>query len=138
MDFGLSSVNTKYELGSIFIPTTIIGRPIHASNWLPPVHDISEATADRVREMKSNNHYNFKSEFESRRDKRVNLDFRRQHDPTSQPTLDSTTLGKNTRKRTTSPIDSIPVGTKTLEPAPLTQPTESPEGKWKISCTRAT
>ena len=41
----------------------------------------------------------------------------------SRPHLDFTTLGMNTTNGTTSPIDSIPVGTKTPEPTPLIQPT---------------
>ena len=60
MDFGLSSVNTTNELGSVFIPTTRIGRPTDGSNWLPPGHDISEATADIVSSTKAKNHYNFR------------------------------------------------------------------------------
>ena len=61
MDFGLSSVNTTYELGSIFIPTTRSEMPTDGSNWLPPGHDISEATADRASRTNAKNHYNFKN-----------------------------------------------------------------------------
>ena len=46
----------------------------------------------------------------------VDQDFGRQNDPMSRLTLDSTPLGKNTNNGTTSPIDSIPLGTKTPEP----------------------
>ena len=61
--------------------------------------------------------------------------FGRQNDPMSKPTLYSTPLGTNTTNRTTSPIDSIPVGTKTPEPTPLTRTTEFPEqnGKAHVS-----
>ena len=45
----------------------------------------------------------------------------------SRPTLDLTTLGINTTNKTTSPIDLIPVRTKTPDPTPLTRPTEFPE-----------
>ena len=44
----------------------------------------------------------------------------------SQPPLDSTDFGKNTTNGKTSPIESIPVGTKIPDPMPLTRPTESP------------
>ena len=57
----------------------------------------------------------------------VDQDFGRQNDLMSRPTLESTTLGKKTTNGTTSPIDSIPVRTKTPEPTPLTLPTEFPE-----------
>ena len=63
MNFGLLSVNTTDELGSISDPTTIIGRRTHGSNWLPLSHCISEATQDIVSGKKAKNHYNFKSEF---------------------------------------------------------------------------
>ena len=49
MDFGLSFVSTTNELRSIFIPTTIFGRPTDDSNGILPGHVISEATVDRVR-----------------------------------------------------------------------------------------
>ena len=120
MDFGLSSVNTTDELGSVFFPTTIIRRPTDGSNWLLPVQDISEAAADRVSGTKAKNHYNFKSEFKTRIDKMVYQYFGRQNDPMSQSTLDSTPLGMNTTNVKMSPIESIPVGTKTPEPTPLT------------------
>ena len=58
--------------------------------------------------------------------------FGRQNDPMSRPTLDSTPLGTNTINLTTSPIASIPVGTKTPEPTPLTQPTEYPKQNKKV------
>ena len=75
MDFGLSSVNTTDELGSVSAPTTRIVRTEYAFNWLPPYHDISEATADRVSGTKAKNHYNFKSEFETMRDKMIHQYF---------------------------------------------------------------
>ena len=69
VNFGLSSFNKTDELGSIFVPTTRIGRLTEGYNWLLPGHDISGATADIVIGMEAKNHYNFKSEFETRRDK---------------------------------------------------------------------
>ena len=42
----------------------------------------------------------------------------------SRPPLELTPFGTKTTNRTTSPIDSIPVGTKTLEPTPRTRPTD--------------
>ena len=71
MDLGLLSVNTTDELGSVFVPTTRIGKPAGGSNWIPSQHDISEDIADKVSETKAKNHYNLKSEFETRRDKIV-------------------------------------------------------------------
>ena len=131
MDFGLSYVNTTDELGSVFVPTTRIGSLTDVSNWLPPGHDISETTVDRVRGTKENNHYNYKSEFETSREKMVDQYFGRQNDPMSRPTLDSTPLGTNTANETTSPIDSIPVGIKMPESTPLTQPTKLTEQNGK-------
>ena len=72
MDFGLSSFNITDELGSVFVPTTRIGRLTYGFNWIMPGRDISEATSDRVSRTKSNNHYGFKSEFGTRREKMVN------------------------------------------------------------------
>ena len=131
MNFRLLSVNTTYELWFIFVPTTIVGRLMDGSNWLLPGHDINEATADGVSKTKAKNNYNFKSEFETRREKIVNEYFGRQNDPMSRPTLDSTPLGKNMTKGKTSPIDSSPVGTKTPESMPLTRPTELSEQNGK-------
>ena len=68
MNFGLSSVNTTDELGSVFVLTTRVERSTNGSNWNPPGHDISEAKAERVIKTKAKNHYNFKSYFETRRD----------------------------------------------------------------------
>ena len=76
--------------------------------------------------MKAKNHYNFKNEFETRRKKMVDQDFVRQNDPTSRPTLDSTPFGTDTTNGKTSPIDSIPVRTKTPDPTLLTRPTIRP------------
>ena len=112
----LLSVDTTDELGYLFASTNRIGLVIHGSEWLPLSHCISEATADRVIGTKSNNQYNFKSEFRTRRDKVVDQYFGRQNDPLSQPPLYSTPLGKNTTNITTSPIYLIPVGTKSPKP----------------------
>ena len=83
IDLGLSSVDTRYELGSVFASTTIIGSLTHGSVWIPCSHCISEFTVDRVSRAKAENHYNFKSKFETRRDKVVDQDFGRQNDPMS-------------------------------------------------------
>ena len=50
----------------------------------------------------------------------------------SQSPLYSTPLGTNTTNGKTSPIDSIPGGTKTPEPTPLTRPTELSEQNVKL------
>ena len=110
MNFGLSSVKTTGELGYVFVPTTRVRRPTNGSNYIPPSHAISEATVDRASKAKAKNHYNFKSDFETRREIQ---DFGRQNDPMSRPTLDLTPLGTNTTNVTMSPIESIPVQTKT-------------------------
>ena len=49
----------------------------------------------------------------------------------SRPNFDLTPLGKKTNNGKTSPIDSIPVGTKMPEPTPMTRPTELPERNGK-------
>ena len=120
MNFELSYANTTDEMGSVFIPTARVGRPIDGSNWIPPEYDISEATADRVSKTMANNGYNFKSDFETRKDIQY---FGRQNDPMSPPTFDSTPFGKKTTNGTTSPIESITFKKKMPEPTPLTRPT---------------
>ena len=120
MNLGLSSVHTSDELGSVFIPTTRIGRPIDGSNLIPPGHIFGEVTADRVIRTRSEQNYSAKTDFETRRE---NQDFGRQTNSMSRPSLDLTPLGTNTKNGTTPPIDSITVGTKTPEPMPLSPPT---------------
>ena len=78
---------------------------------------------------KAKNYYNFKSEFETRKDKVVDQYFRRKNDPMSQPSLDSTHLGMNTTNITTSPSDSIPLGTKSTKPTPLKLPMDHQQYK---------
>ena len=139
MNFGLSSVNTTDELGSVFVSTTRVGSPTDGSNCIPPGNDISEATADRVIKTNAKNHYNFKSEFETRRDKMVDQYFGCQNDHMSRPTFYSTPIGTNTTNGTTSSIDSIPVKTKTPEPTPeptpMTQPKELTDRNGKAHTT---
>ena len=67
MNLGLSSVNTLDELGFVFIPTTRIERPMDGSNCIPPSRCIGEVTADRVISMRSEQNYNAKTDFETRR-----------------------------------------------------------------------
>ena len=71
MDLGMLLVHTKDELGSIFIPTTIIGFPTHGSNWIPHGRHISETTADTVSGKRLENNYNFKSNVENRKEEMV-------------------------------------------------------------------
>ena len=127
VNFGLSPVNTTYKLRSVILPTTRVGRPKNGSKWLQSVHDIEEATSDRVIEKKASNHYNLKSDFETMREIQ---DCERKNISMSPPTFDSTPIGKNTTNRKISPIESIPVE-KTLEPTPLTLPTKLPEKNGK-------
>ena len=120
MNMGLSYVHTFYELGSVFIPTNIIGRPTYVLNWLLPGHIISEVTVDRVSTKSSEQNYSAKSDFETRRRGVVNQDYM------SRPTLELTPLGTNMTNGKMSPIDSITVGKKMPLPTPQTQPTDSP------------
>ena len=53
MNLGLSSVHTLDEIGSVFIPTTRIGRPTDGLNWILPGHHIGEVAADRAIRTKS-------------------------------------------------------------------------------------
>ena len=50
----------------------------------------------------------------------------------SQPTLESTHIGTNTTNGKKSPIELIPVGTKTPDPTPLKRSTEFPEKNGKV------
>ena len=100
-DFELSSVDTTDELESVFASTTRIGLEMHGSDWLPCSHCISEATSDRVNRKKAKNHYNFKSGFETNRDKVVDQDNGRQNNPMNLSTSDSTPLDANTTNGTT-------------------------------------
>ena len=126
MDLGLSSVNRTDELGSVFDPTTIIRSLTHGFNCLPHSHRISEATADRASGNNLKHSYNFKSDFETRREKLVDQDFECKKDSMSQPPLESTPIGTNTTNGKTSPSDSIPVRKKSPKPMLLTLPMNSP------------
>ena len=121
---GISSVHASDELGSVFIPTTRIRRPTYGSNWILTGHSIGEVIADRVNRTGSDQNYNAKTDFETRR---KNQNFGRQNNSMNWPHLDSTPLDTNTANRTISTIDSIPVRTKTPEPMSLTQPMEFSE-----------
>ena len=81
MDFGLSSIKTKDELRSVFTSTNRIVGPTCGFNWPPPGNDIIKATADRVIGKKEKNYYNFKSEFETRREKMVDQCFGSKNNP---------------------------------------------------------
>ena len=128
VNLGLLSVHTSDELRSVFISITRIVTPTDGSNWLPPVHSIGEVTADRVSRTGSEQDYNAKADFETRRE---NQDFGCQNNSMNRSLLDLTHLGTNTANGTTSHIDSIQLGKKTPEPTPLTQPTELPEQNGK-------
>ena len=58
-------------------------------------------------------------------------DFEQDNISMSRLTLDSTLIGLKTTNETTSPIESIPVGTKTPEPTLLTQTMEFPDQNGK-------
>ena len=101
MDLRLSSVAKTDEFMSVFVSTNTIGYMTHGSDWLPHIHYIRKATVDRLSGTKAKNHYNFKSEFETRRDKVVVQDFERQNDLMSRPQWDSTPLDTNMTNVTT-------------------------------------
>ena len=128
VNLGLASVHISDGLRSVFITTNIIRTPKDSSNWIPTSHRIGEVALDRVIRAGSEQDYNAKTDFKTRRE---NQDFGRQNNSTCRPHLDLTTLGMNTINGTTSPIDSIPVEKKTPDPTPLTQPTESSEQNGK-------
>ena len=131
MNLGLLSVHASDELRSVLIPTNRIGRPTDRSNYLLPGHLIGEVTADRVSRTRSEQNYNDKIYFETRREGVVNQEFGRQNNYMSWPPLDLTPLGKNTTNRTMSPIDLIPIRTKMTEPTPLTRPANLPDQNGK-------
>ena len=93
MNLGLLSVHTLDELEYVFTPNNRIGRPTDGSNWPPPGHSIGEVKEDRVSRTGSEQNYNTKTDFETRRE---NKDLRRQNNSMSRPPLDSTSLGTNT------------------------------------------
>ena len=72
---------------------------------------------------RSDQDYSYKTDFEIWRE---NQEFEHQNISMSRPPLELTPLGMKTTKGTASPIDSIPVKTKTQEPTSLTPPTEFP------------
>ena len=85
---------------------------------------------------RSEQDYSSKNDFETRRE---NQDLELQNISMSQQPLKSITFGTNPTKGTMSPIDSVPVDTKTPDSTPLTppihsptRPTDSPEQKLKV------
>ena len=64
------------------------------------------------------------------------LDFGHQNNSMSRPPLDLTCLDSNMTNGTTSPINSIAVGTKTPEPTPLTPQTDVSEENEKAHVPR--
>ena len=67
VNLGLSSVHTFDEIGSVCIPTSRIGTPEDGFNWILPGHCIGEVTSDRVRRKGSDQNYNAKTDFETRK-----------------------------------------------------------------------
>ena len=128
MNLGISSVHASDELGSFSIRTTRIGRAIHGSKWLPPRHLIGKVTVYRMSRTSSEQNYISKTDFETRR---KNQYFGCQNISMNQPHLGSTLLGTNLNNRKTSPIESIPFGTKMPEATPRTLPTDVSEQNGK-------
>ena len=105
MDFGLSSIHTTAELRSIFFSITTIGSLTHGSNWIPSGHHISVATSYRLSRTRPKHNFNFKSDFETRREEVVDQYFGLQNDSMSHSPLDSTPFDTNMPNRTISPSD---------------------------------
>ena len=117
VNLGLVSIHTSEKLGSVLIPTTIIITQTGYPNWIPDSHSIVEVAADRVIRIGSEQNYNDKTDFKTWR---INQDFGRQNNSISQTHLNSSPIGTDITKGTTSPIDSITFGTTTPKPTPLT------------------
>ena len=92
------------------------------SHCSAPDHVFGEATAVGMIWKWLERDYKYKTDFQHWRE---NQDFGRQNISMSQPPLDSTPISMNTTNRTTTPINSIPIKTKTPDPTPRTRPTES-------------
>ena len=63
VNFGVTSINATYRLGSVSAATTRVVIPTNISYWILHGHDIEEATADRVSKTKENSDYIFKNWF---------------------------------------------------------------------------
>ena len=88
-----------------------------------PGHVFGKATALGVIRTSPEQNYSTKTDFETRKE---NQYFKWQNISTSRPLFDLTTFGKNMTNGTKSPISSIPVGKKMLDPTSLTRPTYLP------------
>ena len=62
INLGIASFNTKDKLGSVSAATTRVGRPTSSFEGIWHVHDIEEATADRVIKTRANINYILKSD----------------------------------------------------------------------------
>ena len=67
VNLGLLSVHTSDELGSFFVPTSRIRTPTDGSKWILPGHPIGRITVDRVIRTESEQDYNARTDFETRR-----------------------------------------------------------------------
>ena len=128
MDLGFSTINGLYESSGLSTPTARIRRPTDESHWSAPDDVFGEATAVGMSEEKSDHDYNYKTESQIWKD---NKEFDRQIFLMSRPPLDLTPIGTNTTNAKISHLDSNMVGTKTIDPKPLTQPTEYSKRKEK-------
>ena len=120
MDLGLLPVNTLNEFGILGTPSTGIRRPTDGFHWSAPDNVFGKATLFGMSAERSDQEYNYKTDSEICRE---NQDFGRQNILMSQLPLDSTPIGTNTTNVIMSQFDSNLIGTKTLDPNPLTQPT---------------
>ena len=127
---GILAVNELDEFNTFCTPATIIRRPTDGPHWPAPDHVFGEATAIGMSAEKSEQKYSYKTDFGIWRE---NQDFGRQNISISLPPLESTPISTNMTSRKTSPIDLIPIRTKTAEPTPQTLPTELATRPIKLS-----
>ena len=120
---GLLYVNAPDVLRSFVYPATRFGGPTDGFNYSAPSNIFGEVIVIGMSGTRSEQNNRYKTDFETRRE---NQDFGRQNISMSQPPLDSTTFGTNITNRTMSPIDSISIREKTLDPTQLTQQMDFP------------
>ena len=110
---GLPAINKLDEFRIFGTPATRTRRPTYGSRWYALDHVFGEATAAGMSETRLEQDYRYKNDFEIWRE---NQDLGRQNNSMSRPPLESTPIGTNTTNSKTSPIDLIPVRTKTPNP----------------------
>ena len=106
VDLGLSNIDALDKVAGLWTPATRFGRPMDFSYWRSMDHIFGETTAvgDAV-STKSDYDYNYKTGFDIWKE---NKEFERQNISMSRPPLDSTPVGTKTldAKNTTFVLDS--------------------------------